>query len=94
MISDTLNKRTMLNHNDIYAHMEEPYPQVLSVTPMNDHDLHTWVVVIRIPKGMLQSMLRHNSASTYTRLKDALLHMFISCCRKSNPLQLLAKKRA
>jgi len=66
----------MLNHKQLYDHMDEPRPQILSISPLKDGDLHTWVVVIKIPEGLMKNILWQNGSATYGKLRDALLSMF------------------
>lgn len=84
----------MLNHKPLYDHMDEPRPQILSISPMKEGDLHTWVVVIKFPEGLMKNILWQNGASTYGKLRDALLSMFNTRWGLLNPIRSRDQKRA
>jgi len=66
----------MSNHKGTFSHLNDPRPSVISISPLKDNDLQTWVVVIRIPDGLLRSVLMQHGSDTYGRLRDALMGMF------------------
>jgi hypothetical protein len=66
----------MSNHKGSFSHLNAPRPSVVSISPLKDNDLQTWVVVIRIPEGLLRSALSQHGSETFGRLRDALMGMF------------------
>ena len=84
----------MLNHKRLYEHLDEPRPQILSISPLKEGELHTWVVVIKFPEGLMNSILWQNGAATYGKLRDALLSMFNTRWGLLSPPKDTGRKRA
>ncbi len=84
----------MLNHKSLYDRMDEPRPQILSISPMKEGDLHTWVVVIKFPEGLMKKILWQNGSATYGKLRDALLSMFNTRWGWLDPMRSRGQERA